>query len=538
MAPADHFALAQARVSAVLEQAIRTDGLRGAPFVDAVVCAIRDGSPPVVAASGSLSSVDDKAEKKELLDPEEKSTLDLSMRIFLDALLTKAKASKLSAEAAGVVELLDCSIELAGADAADWNTPFALIEDLFDLQLISESESIFPLIERRADALAALMGGDPAATCPASSPAPVSPHAWAACTPCRRQATLLPQWHASSPPHPPAGSPASSQRAKLTFIRTCNELLRRLSKSINTNFCGRVLMLMAYMLPLSERSGVNLKGLHAPSHLLLQQIEAPGAPRSGEHTEGGPADSLYGSFWGLQSAFADPSAAMAADAWAVLVERLEAVLQGFSNIVSTEPSTADAPAHPTASAEGADTGGGGGREAVEEEAEAMGKEVYFAKFLTSPKLLQLQLRDSYFRRHVLVRAHATLPHPSPKPTDVLVSPPTHARPPNACWRVLRPLPGAKACLSLSEAQRAMPRFRLDATPSHPNQLCRPSLLPSLFFRSSSSSSSRRSPQNARARPRSPSPSARRATPSAYAPQNSSPEWRPTAPHSPPRSTVS
>ena len=65
------------------------------------------------------------------------------------------------------------------------------------------------------------------------------------------------------------GPPSSSQRAKLTFIRTCNELLRRLSKSMNTNFYGRVLMLMAYMLPLSERSGVNLKGLHAPGHLAV-----------------------------------------------------------------------------------------------------------------------------------------------------------------------------------------------------------------------------------------------------------------------------
>jgi hypothetical protein len=179
-----------------------------------------------------------------------------------------------------------------------------------------------------------------------------------------------------------------------------------------------VLLLMAYMLPLSERSGVNLKGLHAPSHLLLDQDDALETPRPGDNTEGGPAESLYASFWGVQLAFADPTAAMAPDAWAVLVERLEAVLQGFANIVSTESSTEPAPAETAAAdgatpAEAADTGGGGdpdGREAmeVEQEAEAMGKEVYFAKFLTSPKLLQLQLRDSYFRRHVLVTRNAPL----------------------------------------------------------------------------------------------------------------------------------
>jgi len=33
------------------------------------------------------------------------------------------------------------------------------------------------------------------------------------------------------------------------------------------------------------------------------------------------------------------------------------------------------------------------------------EEVYFAKFLTSSKLMTLQLRDGYFRRHVLVQVH-------------------------------------------------------------------------------------------------------------------------------------
>jgi hypothetical protein len=40
----------------------------------------------------------------------------------------------------------------------------------------------------------------------------------------------------------------------------CNELLRRLSKEINTVFCGRILMFLANTFPLGERSGVNLRG--------------------------------------------------------------------------------------------------------------------------------------------------------------------------------------------------------------------------------------------------------------------------------------
>lgn len=46
----------------------------------------------------------------------------------------------------------------------------------------------------------------------------------------------------------------------LVLLRMCNELLRRLSKEINTVFCGRILMFLANTFPLGERSGVNLRG--------------------------------------------------------------------------------------------------------------------------------------------------------------------------------------------------------------------------------------------------------------------------------------
>jgi len=46
----------------------------------------------------------------------------------------------------------------------------------------------------------------------------------------------------------------------LTLLRLCNELLRRLSKAKNTVFCGRILMLLSSVFPLTERSGVNLRG--------------------------------------------------------------------------------------------------------------------------------------------------------------------------------------------------------------------------------------------------------------------------------------
>ena len=41
----------------------------------------------------------------------------------------------------------------------------------------------------------------------------------------------------------------------LIILRLCNELLRRLSKTKNTSFCGRILQFLANIYPMSERSG-------------------------------------------------------------------------------------------------------------------------------------------------------------------------------------------------------------------------------------------------------------------------------------------
>lgn len=42
------------------------------------------------------------------------------------------------------------------------------------------------------------------------------------------------------------------------ILRMCNDLLKRLSRTIDTSFCGRILVLLARALPLCEKSGLNL----------------------------------------------------------------------------------------------------------------------------------------------------------------------------------------------------------------------------------------------------------------------------------------
>lgn len=57
------------------------------------------------------------------------------------------------------------------------------------------------------------------------------------------------------------------QKGKSLFLlRTLNDLLRRLSKMGSTTmFCGRILTFLSGAFPLSERSGVNLRGEYGPT---------------------------------------------------------------------------------------------------------------------------------------------------------------------------------------------------------------------------------------------------------------------------------
>lgn len=141
-----------------------------------------------------------------------KEMLELIVRMFMEELLAHSKRPGESVESVGIPRLLDLAIELASAEAVDTCMPFALLEDLFETQVISDAEKLFGLVEKRAASLA----------------------------PC-------------------LGLEQKYQRGRLTLIRTCNELLHRLSKSKNTNFCGRIHLFMSYALPLAEKSGLNLR---------------------------------------------------------------------------------------------------------------------------------------------------------------------------------------------------------------------------------------------------------------------------------------
>lgn len=89
--------------------------------------------------------------------------------------------------------MLDAAIWMATTGVTELNVPFLLLEDTFEALTISECERVFDFLESR-------------------SPLLLSPKMFA--------------------------------KSKLVLLRMCNEVLRRLSKASNTEFCGRCAALL------------------------------------------------------------------------------------------------------------------------------------------------------------------------------------------------------------------------------------------------------------------------------------------------------
>lgn len=124
---------------------------------------------------------------------------------------------------------------------------------------------------------------------------------------------------------------------KLVILRTCNELLRRLSRARDTAFCGRVFIFLFQSFPLGDKSSFNLRGEFHVENVTTydqdaakrngattDQMEIDGQPATATPNEGkqatlkhtssdakgqGPPvdmDALYPIFWSLQSSFSQP----------------------------------------------------------------------------------------------------------------------------------------------------------------------------------------------------------------------------------------
>ncbi|KAI6779553.1 THO complex subunit-like protein [Emericellopsis cladophorae] len=126
------------------------------------------------------------------------------------------------------------------------------------------------------------------------------------------------------------------KQSHLIVLRSCNELLRRLSRAEDTAFCGRVFVFLFQYFPLGDKSSVNLRGqYHAENVTTYEkpleggdkmevdkeenldkateapQTEKPGGKKAdtGTPKTSSPPlsnDELYDLFWPLQESFSQP----------------------------------------------------------------------------------------------------------------------------------------------------------------------------------------------------------------------------------------
>ncbi|KAK3049372.1 hypothetical protein LTR09_009291 [Extremus antarcticus] len=230
-------------------------------------------------------------------------------------------------------------------------------------------------------------------------------------------------------------------KKNLVFLRSCNELLRRLSRAEDAIFCGRVFFFLFQTFPLGDKSSVNLRGEFHTENTTKFEVADLQADQDGEKMEldneqsasetatpkvstpqpptkpGSKAvsikplpkkeeevllsaDALYGMFWRLQQDFSDPTRLFSAGNFQTFKKGLDRTITKFKKtptVVQTQASNSGKRGvkrrldeDGATSESGADSG-----QLVDN---------YNPKYLTSRDLFELELSDLAFQRHIMVQS--------------------------------------------------------------------------------------------------------------------------------------
>ncbi|XP_064942424.1 THO complex subunit 1-like isoform X2 [Musa acuminata AAA Group] len=224
-----------------------------------------------------------KPQKQTVLVQDENQSLENALRTLLQELVSSAVQSGERMMQYGqtidegesihgqIPRFLDIVLHLCDRGHVEGGMIFQLLEDLTEMSTIKDCKEIFGYIESKQDIL---------------------------------------------------GKQELFGRGKLVMLRTCNQLLRRLSKANDVVFCGRILMFLAHFFPLSERSAVNIKGVFNTSNETKYEKDAP---------DGITVDfNFYKTFWSLQEHFSNPtSTTLAPSKWQKFAFNLMVVLDTF-----------------------------------------------------------------------------------------------------------------------------------------------------------------------------------------------------------------
>ncbi|KAI9846789.1 MAG: hypothetical protein M1837_003638 [Sclerophora amabilis] len=234
------------------------------------------------------------------------------------------------------------------------------------------------------------------------------------------------------------------KQKSLIILRSCNELLRRLSRAENTVFCGRVFIFLFQSFPLGDKSSVNLRGEYHVENvttyddLPVKSIADPGkmevdseekdvigineksqevvsvdAALEKEPEEGKAnnviasdikaeqtdqqldTDTLYPIFWSLQQYFSNPTKIFEASNFADFKGGLESTIKKFKEVQRDT----DGRSALMVSEEGKK-----GTKRKRGESDDDITTGFNPKYLTSRDLFDLEVSDLAFRRHILVQA--------------------------------------------------------------------------------------------------------------------------------------
>ncbi|KAI1909285.1 hypothetical protein LOZ12_005332 [Ophidiomyces ophidiicola] len=224
------------------------------------------------------------------------------------------------------------------------------------------------------------------------------------------------------------------QQKSLIILRSCNELLRRLSRAEDTVFCGRVFIFLFQSFPLGDKSSVNLRGEYHTENVTtfdqlptvtsdedVMEVDAHGPEVSkklrdteNQATEvhSNPAlaatvtspdedtpvdmDSLYPVFWGLQANFSAPTHLFETGNFASFRNGLEATVSSFQRVSIELEKRGMTKGSEESSRRGSK------RKRAENVTEAASS--FNPKYLTSRDLFELEANDIAFRRHILVQS--------------------------------------------------------------------------------------------------------------------------------------
>ncbi|CAD6502198.1 BgTH12-02437 [Blumeria graminis f. sp. triticale] len=227
------------------------------------------------------------------------------------------------------------------------------------------------------------------------------------------------------------------QSKNLIILRSCNELLRRLSRAEDTAFCGRVFIFLFQSFPLGDKSSVNLRGeyhtenittydSHFPQGIVNEHLQsdpdikvakAPNTQKEAllrgfrgisdeqinnntsasfmKDTNMMSGDQLYPVFWSLQNYFSHPKKLFDKPSFRNFQAGLEATMTKFKSVQKENITdrTAKSPDNPSRIAKRKRGHVGDGI-----------SNAFNPKYLTSRDLFELEISDLSFRRHILVQS--------------------------------------------------------------------------------------------------------------------------------------